>query len=142
MQRELGKNISEGKSRVAFLMDNCDKVEDKSYMKRFTPEQLLQMKEELSENAIVINDIEVEKKEAMEQFKETLKPLTERKGRLLKGLKNKAELVTEKCFKFVDPENRSVGYYNEEGDLIESRAAFADELQTNIFQMQRTGTDN
>lgn len=142
MNKELGKNISEGKSRVAFLMDNCDKVEDKSYMKRFTPDELLQMKEELSENAIIINDIEIEKKQAMENFKDRLKPLAERKGNLLKGLKNKAELVTEKCFKFVDPEARSVGYYNEEGDLIEQRAAFADELQTNIFQMQRTGTEN
>ena len=142
MQRELGKDIIDSKKRTAFLIDNCDKVEEKGYMKRFTPEQLLQMKEELSENAIRINDIEEEKKAIMDEFKERLKPLSERKSQLLKGLKNKAELVTENCYKFVDFDSREVGYYNQDGDLIESRPAYTDELQTNIFQMQRTGTHN
>ena len=119
MEKELGKNIPAGKSRVAFLIDNCDVAEDKSYMKRFTQDQLLQMKEELSENEIKINDIEIEKKEVNDQFKERLKPLGKRKSMLLKGLKNKAELVNEKCYKFVDVQAREVGYYNEEGDLIE-----------------------
>lgn len=142
MQRELAKDIPQGNHRVAFLTDNCDKVEEKGYMKRFTPEQLSQMKEELSETAIRINDIEEEKKAIMEQFKEKLKPLTEEKSRLLKGLKNKAEHVTEKCFKFIDLESREVGYFNEDGDLIESRPAYADELQGNLFRMKATGTDN
>ncbi len=28
MERELGKDLEQGKKRVAFLMDNCDAVED------------------------------------------------------------------------------------------------------------------
>ena len=95
-------------------MDNCDKVEDKGYMKRFTPEQLSQMKEELSETAIKINDIEERKKEVMAEFKEKLDPLTKEKQRILTGLKNKAEHVTEQCYKFVDMETREVGYYNQD----------------------------
>jgi len=142
MQRELAKDIPQGNQRVAFLTDNCDKVEEKGYMKRFTQEQLSQMKEELSETAININDIEEEKKIVLEQFKERLKPLTEEKFRLLRGLKNKAEHVTERCFKFIDLDNREVGYFNEDGELIESRPAYADELQGNLFRMKATGTDN
>lgn len=38
MERELGKDLEQGKKRVAFLMDNCDAVEEKGYMKPFTPE--------------------------------------------------------------------------------------------------------
>lgn len=63
MQRELAKDIEAGKKRIAFLMDNCDKVEEKGYMKPYTPEDLARMKEDLSETDIVINDIEEEKKE-------------------------------------------------------------------------------
>ena len=39
MERELGKDLEQGKKRVAFLMDNCDAVEEKGYMKPFTPEE-------------------------------------------------------------------------------------------------------
>ena len=116
MERELGKDLEQGKKRVAFLMDNCDAVEEKGYMKPFTPEELARMKESLSETDIEINDIEEEKK---------------------------AEFVTERCFKFIDQEAREVGYYNENGDLIESRPAYSEELQTTLFQIGRkTGTNN
>lgn len=142
MQRELAKDIPAGNQRIAFLTDNCDKIEEKGYMKRFTPDQLLQMKENLSETAIAINDIEVEKKEVMDEFKDRLKPLSEEKSRLLTGLKNKSEFVNEKCFKFVDPDTREVGFFNEDGDQIESRPAYADELQGTIFQIGRTGTND
>lgn len=142
MQRELGKDIQSREARIAFLRDNCDSVEKKNYMKRFTPDQLLLMKERLSETAIDINDIENERKEVMAEFKSRLEPLVQDKKNLLSGLKNKADLVSESCYKFIDIETREVGFYNEDGDLIESRPAYADELQTNIFQIGRTGTDN
>jgi len=141
MQRELGKEYK-GLQRVSFLKDNCDKIEEKGYMKRFSSDQLSEMKEQLSETAISINDIEIEKKIVMEGFKDKMKPLNLEKERLLIGLKNKTEFITENCFKFVDMETREVGYYNEDGDLIESRPAYADELQGTIFQMKRTGTND
>lgn len=143
MDRELGKDIEAGARRIDFLESNCDKIEEKGYMKRFTPEQLAQMKEGLSETDIEINDIEEEKKEVVKDFKARLEPLTDERKRLLKCLKNKAEYVTEKCYKFVDPETREVGYYNQEGDLIESRPAYPKEMQANIFQINRkTGTND
>lgn len=137
MVQELGKEIEKGKKRIAFLMDNCDKVEERGYMKRFTPDELGKMKDDLSEVAIVINDIEEEKREVMNDFKEQLKPISDKKKRLLGGLKAKAEFVIENCYKFIDMDARQVGYYNEEGDLIDIRTATADELQSNIFQINR-----
>ena len=79
------------------------------------------MKESLSETDIEINDIEEEKTAAMKDFKARLEPLTTERKKTLDGLKKKAEFVTERCFKFIDQEAREVGYYNENGDLIESR---------------------
>lgn len=111
MERELGKDLEQGKKRVAFLMDNCDAVE--------------------------------EKEDAMKDFKARLEPLTAERKKTLEGLKKKAEFVTERCFKFIDQEAREVGYYNENGDLIESRPAYSEEMQTTLFQLGRkTGTDN
>ena len=100
MDRELGKDIEAGARRIDFLKNNCDKIEEKGYMKRFSPQELAQMKEELSEASILINDVEEEKKETMKDFKARLEPLTDERKRLLTGLKNKAEHVTESCYKF------------------------------------------
>ena len=78
----------------------------------------------------------------MAEYKVKLEPLVSDRKELLKGIKNKAEYTTENCYKFVDMEDKMVGYYNGEGDLIDSRPAMANELQGTIFQMGRkTGTD-
>lgn len=137
MEKELFKDIKDSEKRLALLIDNCDKVEEKGYMRRYSPEELTEMKEGLSEVAIAINDIEEERREIAREFKEQLKPIREEKKRILVGLKNKAEFVRENCYKFVNTETREVGYYNQEGDLIDTRSASADELQSNIFQINR-----
>ena len=142
MQRELGKDISQGSKRIEFLETNCDAVEEKGYMKPFTPEQLVEMKDTLASTTIEISDIEDEKKDVMAEFNEKLKPFKEEQKELLVSIKNKAKFVNEKCFKFIDRETRMVGFYNENGDLIDSRPAYANELQGTIFQMKRTGSDN
>lgn len=143
MDRELGKDVEVGKKRVAFLMDNCDAVEEKGYMKQYTPEELARLKETLSDTSIIINDIEEEKKDVVAGFKERLDPLVKERKTILEGLKKKAEYVTEKCYKFIDQETREVGFYNENGDLIESRPAYSDEMQGTLFQINRkTGTND
>lgn len=137
MEKVLGKEVEAGAKRIAFLADNCDKIEEKGYMKRFSQEELIAMKDNLSEVAIEINDIEEEKKLIASEFKERLTPFKDEKKRLLVGLKNRAEFVRENCYKFVDTETRQVAYYNAEGDLVDYRGANADELQGNIFQITR-----
>lgn len=143
MKRELGKDIQQGEERKQFLEDNADAVEKKEYMRHFTPEELLKLKEGLSETCISINDIEEELKAIKKDFAKKLEPLMALKKQALEGLKKKAELVEEDCYKFIDAESREVGYYNKNGDLIESRPAYSEELQTTMFQVLRnTGTDD
>lgn len=143
MEKTLGKEYGNQSQRIAFLQDNCDAVEETGYMKRYTPEQIQAMKEDLAETSISINDLETEKKEIVKEFKEKTDPLREHRSTLLKGIKEKAIFTKEKCFKFVDQEAKMTGFYNSEGDLVELRPANSDELQGTIFQMQRkTGTNN
>jgi hypothetical protein len=62
---------------------------------------------------------------------------------MVSNIKAKAEYVKEICFKFIDQYEKMVGYYNANGDLIESRPATADELQPTLFSViRKTGTDN
>lgn len=148
MDKHLGKDIENLVAREAFLKDNCDKVEKKGYMKPYTPEELQQRKEELANASIEIAEIEQVAKEAASHYKGKLKLLKETRARMVGDINSKSEYVKELCYKFVDQEARETGYYNKEGDLIESRPATADELQTTLFGVIRnqdaakTGTDN
>ena len=133
MDKHLGKDIANLVARESFLKDNCDKVEEKGYMKPYTPEELQQRKEELANASIEIAEIEQEAKEAAAHYKGKLKPLKETRARMVGDIKSKSEYVKELCYKFVDQEARETGYYNKEGDLIESRPATAEELQPTFF---------
>jgi len=141
MEKNIGKEYSNKAQREAYLKDNCDKVEEKGYMKFFTPEELQGHKENLAELSIQIDQVEDEKKESVRYFKEKLDPMKKQRSETVKNIREKSEYVREECYKFIDREERQTGYYNSEGDLIELRPATADELQMNIFNL-KTGTNN
>jgi hypothetical protein len=143
MDKHLGKDITNRKQRESYLKDNCEKVENKGYMKPFTPEQLQGHKENLADLSIEIERIEDEKKASARYYKTTLDPLTEQRREMVFKIRQKAEYVNELCYKFVDRDERMTGYYNADGDLIELRPATADELQPTLFAGSRkTGTDD
>lgn len=142
LNKELGKDIPQDR-RAAFLNDNCDATQEMTYTRQLTYEELAECREKLTDASIKLADIAEEKKLAMDAFKEEAKPYEEIRTKQIKNLKHKSEVVTGLCYKFIDEETRMVGFYNKEGDLVDSRPAFADELQRNIFQAARkTGTNN
>jgi hypothetical protein len=124
------------------LEANCDAVEEVGYTRQFTPEELNERKEDLADTSISISEIENEKKQANDDFKSRLKPLEERKTTLLTELKTKSEFVKEECYKFICHDERMVGYYNSEGELVDKRPIRPQEMQKTIFSQMRTGTDN
>ena len=142
MEKYLGKDYANTAQREAFLKDNCERVEEKGYMKPFTPEQLQGHKENLAELSIKIEEIEGEKKESARYFKDQLDPLTKQRSEMVGNIRQKAEYVREVCYKFVDREEKQTGYYNADGDLIELRPATADELQPTLFSLHKTGTND
>ena len=140
----LGKEYADPQQRKQYLADNADSVVEKTYMRRFTPEELQSRKEELANVSISINDIENEKKAALYEFKERLKPLAEKRGLLIEDIRKKAETVTGNCYCFVVEEERMTYVINEDGDCIEAHPGTAEELQKTVFQPMRlkTGTEN
>ncbi len=142
LDRELGKDIAL-EERAQFLEDNCDAVEDVTYSRAFSPEELALEREQLTDSSIKIADIEEEKKAVMDGFKERLKPLNETKDEAIKALREKSQTVTEKCYKFLDEETKMVGFYNKEGNLVNSRPAFQKELEKTIMmELRKNGTNN
>lgn len=111
MDKFLGQEILE-QERWQFLQDNADAVGKTGYTHRFTPEELAQKKETLAEASITINDIGIEKKEAMEESKERLKPLNEEKQEPLDHIKRGPEFVeNEECAKIPYHEEKTAGFY-------------------------------
>lgn len=133
MNKTLGKDIESAIERRRFLEDNADAVEEKGYMRAYSPEELQGHKESLANTMIAISAIEEELQAVKTEFKAKLKPLQEKKTQMVANIKAKAEYVTENCFKFVDREARMTGYYNADGDLVEARPSTANEMQLNMF---------
>ena len=141
MSKTIGKDIQSLIERLRFLEDNADSVEEKGYMKPYTPEELQGHKESLANTMIAISAIEEELAGVKAEYKAKLKPLQEKKSQMVANIKAKAEYVTENCFKFVDRDARMTEYYNAEGDLVEARPSTADEMQMNLFAMNRADSD-
>lgn len=126
------------------LADNCDAVEQKTYNRSLTNEELDVIKEELAGASIRLEDIDAEKKAAMELFKERIKAAKAEVQAALKMLRTRSEEVTEDCFKMSEIDSTEVGYYNSLGELIESRPMRPSERQRTIpfTSVTKTGTDN
>ena len=143
MQRVLGQEIKDPEERKNFLLDNADKVENIDYHKSFDSEELAQKKTDFANKSIRIAALEDEIKDFKDKIGEELKPLREETKELLNDIKAKGRMVNEKCYLFLDEEERMVGYYNAEGVLVQSRPATKDELQKTIFaDMRKEGTNN
>jgi hypothetical protein len=142
MDKFLGQDVKE-EDRWHFIQDNADAIEEVGYTHRFTPQELAQKKEQLAETSISINDIEVEKKEKMDKYKEQLKPLNEEKQTLLDNIKKGSEYVdNEECAKILYHDEKMVGYYNRLGELVYSRPIMPQEMQKTMFSINRkTGTN-
>ena len=139
----LGKEYTDPEQRKLYLADNADAVVNKTYMQRYTPEELQARKEELANVSISINDIENEKKEAVKQFTDRLKPLTDQRTTLIGDIRRKAKVVSGECYCFVDEQERMTYVINEDGDCIEAHPCTADEMQKTVFQpLRKTGTDD
>ena len=139
MEKQLLKNLSE-KERIETLENSADKIENFSYTKPFTPDQILVFKDELSTTMIELSGIEDEFKSVKETFKGKMKPLKDETKQLLTDIKNKSEFITERCFMMI--EGSEVGFYNADGDLVYQRPILPGEQQKTIFSIKREGTNN
>jgi hypothetical protein len=142
MDKTLFENYSP-LERINMLRDNCDKREEIGYMRKYTKEEIRDCKDQLAEVSITISDIANGRAEAMKGYKEQMKPYVEQQSNLLKKIKQKAEYITEDCYKIIDQQAGEVGYYNKDGILVEERPIRPEERQGRIvFDEEKNGTNN
>jgi len=131
--------------RLELLQSTADQIIDDKYYQRLSNEELTMKKADFTANALKVDDLETEKKEVMDEFKERLQPLKV----IHKTLSNEIRTgFTEKeglLYKFIDDNTRMVYFYDESGELIETktRPANSDEMQNTIqMSIRKTGTEN
>lgn len=128
------------------LKDNCEKLlEDYGYDKPLSKEQLKSIKDKLSSASVELHDVQEEKKQADSEFNQQIKELKGTIAEQVKQLKTRTTYTCELCFEFLFRDERKVGVYNKDGQLVYERAATLKELREpeNMFStMKKTGTDN
>lgn len=118
--------------RVSLLRGIADGIEQMEYAKRLSVDQINEIKEKLVELNIHLSRIEGEKKEYMASIRAELKPMKAEVAKMIDSLNSQTELVVEEVFKIVNQEEGMVGYYNAEGDLVQSRKILPAERQLQL----------
>lgn len=137
IHKVLGQDIEDLEKRRQFLLDNADKVVEMDYNKSFDSDELAQKKTELSDTCIRINDLEEDIKDYRERVNLELKPLRDVQKQLLEDIKSKGRMVKEKCYCFVERDEKMACFYNAEGVLISSRPATREEMGQTVFSVLR-----
>lgn len=134
-------------ARAALLRDNCDQILERSYTRSFGQNEVNEKRSELEQVSIEVADLEQALAEIRADYKGRIKPLLERRSKILDELKARGEWVSGECYKFVDQEEGKTAIYTPEGYKIEERPMTPEERQRNIIQATRfmpprTGTDD
>lgn len=139
--------------REQIMKDSCDQILERSYTRKFDQAEINEKRSELANVSIQMQELEQELAEYRATIKGKIKPLSERRGKILDELKSGGEWIKGDCYKFVDNEEGMVGIYSPEGYKLEERPMTQEERQRNVFRALRdgnktweevpaTGTDN
>lgn len=124
------------------LRDSCDQIVERSYTRKFDQPEINERRSELANVSIQLQELEDELAQARADIKGKIKPLLERRGKILDELKAGGEWVKGDVYKFVDVDEGRTAFYSPEGYKLEERPITPEERQRNVFQFSRTGTDN
>lgn len=138
--------------REQIMKDSCDQILERSYTRKFDQAEINEKRSELANVSIQMQELEQELAEHRATIKGKIKPLSERRGKILDELKSGGEWIKGDCYKFVDDEEGMVGIYTPEGYKLEERPMTQEERRRNVFRVLRdqnwregksaTGTDN
>lgn len=126
------------KERLMVLQENAAKVEQTTYQKQLTPDELAARHEDLADNCIKLSSIDDEKKEVMAEFKLRTDPLSASNKTLLTEIKTKQCTVDGTLYHLANHEEGWMETYDHEGMLIATRRLRPEEKQGTIFSLGKT----
>ncbi|WNH10006.1 hypothetical protein [Thalassobellus suaedae] len=107
----------------------CYEIEERSYTKNLTEEELEQRKDEYSTIGIKLSEINESKKEMMDSFKQKLKEPKLRSSELIKAIKFKSEQRYGKLFSVDDQESGMMYSFDTNGVCVDARPLTKEERQ-------------
>jgi hypothetical protein len=136
MEKQILQNLSK-KNRIDNLQAMAHSVEETTYYKQLSPEELEVRQEKFIANTMKMNDLETKKKAFVESVKSEQKPLSVENTDLLQSLKTKTEKVEGVLYHIDDQDEGMMYSYDEDGNFISSRRLRPDEKQSSIFKIAK-----
>lgn len=125
--------------RIELLETNACRVELDDVKRYFTPEEMEDMRKELSESSIIRNDKEIELKDLTSGLRGEIKVLSAAIKQNLRLLKQKYELTNEKVYLFDDQKEGMMYTLDKFGVVIGGRKLRPEERQTRIMPIIKQG---
>lgn len=126
------------------IKDNLDAVAyglvEKSYTKNLTEEEIIELKDEYSEIAILLSEIEAQKREVLEKFKNQIKEPKLKASMLLESIKFKSEQKHGTLYLVDDQEAGMMYSFDVLGVCVEARQLDKKEKQ-GVLRAIKSGTN-
>lgn len=127
------------------IKDNLEAVAygllEKSYTKNLTEEEIVERKDEYSEIAIQLSEIEAQKKEVLERFKNQIKEPKAKASMLLESIKFKSEQKHGTLYLVDDQEAGMMFSFDQLGICVEARQLDKKEKQTKLRTLKDATND-
>lgn len=114
------------------LKENAERVENISYLKDLTEEDLALLKTELAVDSIQLLKLEEAKKDFLIDHKSKVKPLKQQLAFALHRIRTRVEEKDEDAYLIANHEEGLMQFFGASGDLIHSRELRPDERQLRI----------
>lgn len=125
------------KERLMILQENAHKVEQTTYQKSLSADELAARREDLADNCIKLNQFEDELKEVKDDFKLKMDPLKTTNKTLLTEIKTKQTTIDGTLYHLSNHEEGMMETYDNEGILVSSRRLRPEEKQGNVFSLNK-----
>jgi len=129
------------KERTMIMQENAAKVEQTTYQKVLSPEELDARRESLADNCIKLNQFEDELKEVKDDFKLKMDPLRQHNKTILTEVKTKQTTVEGTLFYMANHDDGVMEVYDNDGGFISSRRLRPEEKQGTIFSISKTASN-
>lgn len=125
------------KERTMLLQENAAKVEQTTYQRVLSPDELAARREDLADNCIKLNQFEDELKVVKDDFKVKMDPLKVKNKTLLTEIKTKQSTCDGILYHMANHDEGMMETYDSEGYLISTRRLRPDEKQGSIFSLAK-----
>lgn len=127
--------------RLQALKNNADNIEQTTYERELTPEELDGKREMFVDNSIKVSSLEDELNAYKDSYKAQIDPIKKENKVLQQEVKTKKQKVKGTLFHLANHDSGYMETYDETGELIGTRRLRPDEKQARLFVAKPAAND-